>query len=472
MAHLSVGAPSGQAVRARTYLFGGTRACIGTPPWGIAVWVPLFFFYLYGVRFTFMPISTSRLLVICGACVAAIFVVVKGRLRIPLEVRTFLIIYCPVLGWTGLQAAAYGAVAVEPLTGTVLIIAHGLTGGLCFAALLDRGRFDFRDLVALIQAVIAIQAFFIVLYFISWDFREFTFQYIPEEGNIDHRLQVHRSRGLTQSSGASLSVVQAIGLLCTAYLVSESGRTMRGLLWCIASFALILFSILVTGRSGLLVLPLIAIYFLATLAPKLSVRKSVLWFVVLAPGMLIGGALLVTYAYEGFFGQIRSIAGEDALSLTTRWVLSEFLSADGTVQSRTIEALRGHWFLPDTIGVFLFGDPSTWALSRIPSDIGVIRMLHAIGAVGVVGFYGLYAFLFTCSVRMARSYEERAFLVLLAVFLLVLEAKEPFLFSVQISTFPLLVFCFLAFRQARARAWNNAKLRRGEGEGEVLGTRD
>jgi len=91
----------------------------------------------------------------------------------------------------------------------------------------------------------------------------------------------------------------------------------------------------------------------------------------------------------------------------------------------------------------VFGDPATWDLHRVPSDIGPIRLLFGSGVLGTVLFYMSFIVLFFSLVQSIDGYREKLFLGLLCVFLLVTEFKEPFLMKVNVNSYLFILFFYL-----------------------------
>ncbi|MFW5700191.1 MAG: hypothetical protein ACOCWM_00750 [Cyclobacteriaceae bacterium] len=409
----------------------------------------LLFFFLYGIDFTFLPLSTARIIVLAGAGYILLSITSDTSIILRRSFVFLLMLYFVLLSWIAFITFVYDLKDITILTGILLMFAHSFIGGYFFAMLFNRFEYDFRSVILFIQVAITIQAVFIIIYFLSWDFREFTFSYIPETGNIDYRENLFQSRGLTHSSGAALSVLQSLGVLFTSYLLSTVSFKSKQFLYLSLSFGLLCISIFLTGRTGFLMLPLVGVYFFMLMVFKLKIPKNVGFFILIAPLMLLVSYFTFRYVYNNFFGGITTAGGEDILSRVFRWYIEEFYS-DGRLQSKTFTFLTStHLFFPEDNSVLLFGDPTTWSLNRIRSDIGLVRMWHGIGLLGIILYYSFIIALFMQMILSSRGFNEKLMLSLLLLFLFIIEFKEPFMFSVSVNAFFILIFSYMFLNNIR-----------------------
>jgi hypothetical protein len=408
----------------------------------------LIFFYVYSINFTFLPTHTSRLVLF----VLALFVVFYLNLRkeevvIPRDIifiAFFNVIYI-LLALIGSGLEGFSDLSI--LNSALLLIFHCFLGGIFFSFLLKYYRVDFRGLVFLLQVVIVYQAIFILIYFVSWDFRDFTFLYIPEGDSIAHQSNLFRSRGLTHAASATLSIVQSFGLLFTAFLVATTNYKSKQNIYFLLSFSLVLCSVILTGRTGLLMIPIVVMYLLYSIFIDFKIRKNSLLFISILPSALALICLVVWLGYKYILGGFETSWGEDGIDRLIRWVSEEFISPDGNIQSKTFDALTAHWFLPSSWGVLFFGDATTWNLNRIYSDVGVIRRLHGTGLVGLITLYLIYIFIFGICILNASGSEAKMMLLSLCIFLFITELKEPFLTKLDISCFIMLFFSYLVINR-------------------------
>ncbi len=424
------------------FSFKNNSIFVSTRPLKLFFLVLSLFFYLYGVNFTFLPISTARIIIVIAFCYFLLTLLFKPSIIIRRSGLLLLLIFMVFGYWVIFISIISGFRDKAILTSVILMVIHSLMGGWFFSVLFQEFKFDFRKVIFIIQIVITIQAVFILIYFVSWSFREFTFAYIPETGNIDYRENLFQSRGLTHSSGAMLSVLQSVGVLFSAYLISTVNFRSKEFFYLLFSFGLLCLSIIITGRTGLLMLPLVFIYFTLMLFLKPGIPKNITYFSFTAPLILIASFLIFRYLYANLLGGITTSSGEDILDRIARWYLVEFFD-EGRIQSRTFMILSEHWFFPDNTLVLLFGDPATWGVDRISSDIGYVRMWYGIGIIGIIFYYSLLFTVFLQMVLLSKAYPEKIMISILGIYLFFIEMKEPFMFNISVNAFFILIFVYL-----------------------------
>jgi len=396
------------------------------------------------VNFTFLPISTARIILLIGLVYLIILWYVKFPTSINIDKGVLIVILLYVLYfvWIFFISVYQELKDVAILSNALLLLIHPFIGGLFFSLVFHKMDYTLRDVILVIQIVIFIQAIFIVIYFVSWDFREFTFNFIPETGNIDHKETLFRSRGLTHSSGAGLSVVQAMGLLFTSYLIATIRYKSKQFLYLIFSFGLLVISIGITGRTGLLMLPLVFSYIIVLMIRKSKMPKNLIYFTIIIPLVIIASYLLFKHGYMTLVDE-----GDTAVfDRLVRWYTKEFYG-ESQVQSRTVKILLDHWFLPEDSSTLLFGDPTTWNVNRIRSDIGLVRRLHGAGFIGIVLIYTLYLFVFLYIIIKSKKLTAKLLFALLGLFLFIIEVKEPMFTRLPIASVYMLFFPYFLLRK-------------------------
>lgn len=419
-------------------------------PMKVFLLVFILFFYIYGVNFTFLPVHTSRLILLAAFIYFTLKFFFKPRIEVENTVLIAVFLYVVYFNWVFLISGFQQLKDVTILANTLLLFVHTLVGGIFFSTIFHKMNFTLRDAILFIQIVIFIQAVFIFIYFLSWDFREFTFNYIPETGNIDHRETLYRSRGLTHSSGSTLSVLQSIGLLFTAYLISTVSYRSKQFFYLILSFGFLVVSIGLTGRTGLFMLPVVLTYLLFLLMMKNKLPKNITYFAISIPLVLIASYFILKYGYFALLGD-----GDAAVfDRLVKWYVDEFFG-EGQVQSRTIRTiLHEHWFLPDDLKTFYLGDPSTWSVNRIPSDAGLVRRMHGVGLFGGALIYVLYLIVFLYIVVKSRGVAEKGLFALLGLFLLIIELKEPMITHLSIAGVYLMIFSYFLLENHSGNLYN------------------
>jgi hypothetical protein len=407
----------------------------------------LLFFFVYSVEFSFLPVHTSRIISVFGGLML-LLISIRASHRVVVDQQVLLVtaLLSGFVVWVGIRTAMTGAEDLSLLIAGALIIIQVLPGAAAIAYVLRRLDFDFDKVIQLLYAIIAIQALLIVVSFFSWDFKQWTLAHIPPSSNVDP-LHPFRVRGLTHGTGAKLSAFQGAGLIMAAYLLMKC-QSYSELARLLALSVLIVASIVLTGRTGVLAIPL-AVALLGTrllITGKIN-RKSAVAVLAL-PAALVIGFLLFQQYYLFLGGWDSTTAGSDAMQSLIRWFSEDFvaLMSDDRLSESTVGVLlQYHWFLPKSDTSLIFGDPNTWSLARIHSDVGVVRMLFGAGLVGTTLLYIGVLAMFISMLGWCRSIEQQALIALLAVWMALVELKEPYFLDLRYLSFICVLFFFLCF---------------------------
>lgn len=398
----------------------------------------LLFFFLYGVNFTFLPAYTSQLIAFGVLVGFAILSFDKEELVLQTDKNILLVftLWLLLLLWVLILSVATVFRDIGLLTNVILLFFQVFAGSLFFALWFYKNKYSFRGLMRFIQVLIVIQAVFIVIYFFSMDFKLFTLKFIPEGGNLS-ALHPYRSRGLTHGAGASLAAFQGTGILITVYLIVKA-QSWKWTLFDLFSLGVLAASVMLTGRTGFIVLPFIIGFVAIYTVYKSRISRKLLTSALLFPAIIAGGFLMMETYYTQLFG------GGDVFNALTRWAFGEFGDLLTRGESRTLNVLfDDHLFFPDEPLLFLFGDPTTFSLNRIPSDIGLVRRLFGTGLVGVTLIYTLIGMICYYSFKKASELPEKLFILVFAVWMFMLEAKEPFVTDFRFAALYMIIFCFL-----------------------------
>lgn len=399
----------------------------------------LLFLFLYNINFSFLPVITSRLVLLVGMLWAIVLAVRGARLSMNRDMIMVLGFGTLSFVYSLVNLFLHGFLDASLTKGTALILVHSAFGGFFFALLFSKGRYEFRGVVKMLHAAITLQAVFIVLFFVSAGFREFNLDYIVTNSNLIPSASSFRSRGIAGSYGASLALAQSFGLLFGGYLIVSWSDRLSERIYLVASFVLIVASVMLTGRTGLLMLPVVLLYFalVAYKGPK-GLKSGIL------PFFLISGSLVLGLFGLKFGAALLSRADSaERFNSLLNWIAMEVIVTDDGIRFYTLDVLLKHVFFPDQWNLVVFGDPATWDLHRVPSDIGPIRLLFGSGVLGTVLFYMSFIVLFFSLVQSIDGYREKLFLGLLCVFLLVTEFKEPFLMKVNVNSYLFILFFYL-----------------------------
>ena len=400
------------------------------------------FFFLFSVKFTFLPAHSYQIVLL----IASFYVIIdyirnrKNLFSISSEFKIFTYLYLLLFLWI---VISYGFNEFEDpymIKKIIILFIKSILCSLIFVYIFLKFNISFKNLILYLQIIIFIQALFVIFYFFNIDFKNWTLDFIPASGNLDPRLDF-RSRGLMNGASATGSLMMSFGLIFTSYLAVVSEVKKRYFFYFSISFSLILISIFFIGRTGFLIVPFVGFYFLFIYIYKKEFRNNIKIFV----------GYIFTYLVIGFvFLSILMYLNLLSIDLTKfntvlNWVTNEINFQNGSMEIKTLTILSSHWFVPDDIKTFLFGNPSSFDEERISSDIGFIRILYGFGIIGSILFYGFFIFVFLKMIQKLEKIEEKLIIIIFAILLFITEIKEPFLFKVSINSFILLLFLFINF---------------------------
>jgi len=271
-----------------------------------------------------------------------------------------------------------------------------------------------------------------LVYFFNIDFKEWTLEYIPQSGgNIDHA-KSFRSRGIVGSSGATLALFQSFGLLFTTYLISIDKLNIKKIFYYSMSFIIIVGAIIVSGRTGLVMIPMLFLYtFLLYLKDKKSSKILIKSIVILS---LLAISLVVFYFYK------MDLFSNNNMLFLKSWFSNEVKIIDGKIEIYTLNVLAQQWLFPKDLFSFIFGDTTTWHVSRIKTDIGYLRVLNALGIIGCIVLYSFFLFIFISMAKRLKDQRNKAMIITLGVFLFIAEYKEPFFLKVVVTSLVMLLY--------------------------------
>ncbi|MEX0661270.1 MAG: hypothetical protein WEA58_04550 [Balneolaceae bacterium] len=400
----------------------------------------LLFFFVYSVQFSFLPMFTSQLLGGAVVLIGVAFFLYAGDVDFSMNhsAKTVLLLWFILFIWVFLRTIQTDFQDLSLLINTVLLFEVFIVA-LFFTLWMFLKGFTFADMIRLVQMIIVVQGIFIIIYFLSWEFKEFTLLFIPEGGNLP-ALHPFRSRGLTNGAGAKLAAQQASGILFTAYLMLKA-KNRNWLIFDILSIGILLISVFMTGRTGFLIIPIVAAFYtLYVLRKKLLPRNPMLTGAIL-PLLIIGAYFGIQLLFEAY---VATQFDYDVFRSFNRWAFSEFQDLAVSGRSRTVDALiNEHLFFPDKAGLFLVGDPTTYLVNRVDTDIGFVRRIFGIGLIGLTLTYLFVGNIFVQMFKNQHHFTERLLIVTFGIWIFILELKEPFVTDFRFASLYFMMFCYV-----------------------------
>ncbi|HUH18945.1 hypothetical protein [Albibacterium sp.] len=396
----------------------------------------LLLFFIFSVKFLFFPLNSSRFVI--AGCFAALLILRRNELVFYFNKSAFKAFFILVLYalYTTTITLLNGSDNMANLFNIILILIQIAGGAYILSVFFIKENLN--QLLYLLLLIFGIQGILIFINFIFPAYREFMFVIMPLEGNIteDNFTSIFRTRGLMQSSGASVSAYLATGLLMGAYFLTSfklSRLDRRIIIFCLIW---IIVGIVFTGRTGFIMIPvaLFAYYTLLIINDKFN-WKSLLLLVYLP----IGSVLFYFLIKETYL--LLQPDGEIIIRAWEKWAFDQFLdNFNGTSgRSNTLAILQSYIFLPDDDNHLLFGDPTSWGVIR--TDVGYIRMIYAVGVIGALLFYTGMMRLYFHVMSHGKTLSIQVLCGFLLLWQLIIEYKEPmfshFYFT---STIALMVF--------------------------------
>jgi len=396
-------------------------------------------FFVYSVNFSFLPTYSGRFVLFFLLCFHLVIIQLNKPNSLPTNYVYLLLGFSFFTLWCLAITIVSNTNNYSLLIASTLFFLEGILGTLLLVGYLNFHQVQGARLFCLFVDVITLQALFIVIYFVSPSFKELAAFLVPaEESNVKGLASLIRSRGLTHSASATLSLVQAAGGFVLLYLVAL--KQIKRPLWMVGLALLhIVISVILTGRTGILLLALgfIGGPLVAVLSGRLT--KNLLKILVAAPILLFFGFLALNFLYTNLLGGFQTSWGQDGFDYMLTWATREFTGGSEGRRFAILEVLQRMWVFPVSDISLFFGDPSSWG--NIPSDVGIVRLLNATGLIGTLFFYVPFLLLFLFLIRGANSPTDKVFLGLLVFFLLLAEFKEPFLLKLYVIKTVIIIFC-------------------------------
>ena len=279
--------------------------------------------------------------------------------------------------------------------------------------------------------VCAFQGGMIIYSLFSWEYREWLASLVVEGGNYELTL-ADRPPGFSNSTGANLSVIQALGVFSSLWVAFGNNPWWAKVLSVIGAIVAVVSTILV-GRTGLMLSTLFVAFYCIRDLGRLRFRSTAVAAAFVAL-VVFQGPSLIAYLMENRGDYLPDF------QKMSNWAF-EFFINDGNVYSvydlstmpipkLTFETLMGTGIVNNGSG----------------NDSGYVQNYYALGLLMSVVFYSVVAYL--CTITWLKSRERFLYLSLIGGVFLV-ELKEPFMLK-YIYLFFIMSQYFLMARFANA----------------------
>ncbi|XMB85734.1 hypothetical protein RJG79_10015 [Mycoplasmatota bacterium WC44] len=299
-----------------------------------------------------------------------------------------------------------------------------------------RNRMDFFKTLSI---VVFVQSCFVIVSWLSIDFRVFIDSLLVQTGNLS-LLSAQRPPGLMNSAGAKASVILGIGSAITFYQLTCNNSKKSVLIYSFM-FMVSTVSTLIVGRTGLLLLMVLVSTILIQNGRQLIFTYRFLKIVVIFTLVIIITILIIP---------------ESVLPLINHkvnWIVSEF--SDGLFKAKTLIYLQQMTIKELDISTLI--GTSQIRLPGGQHDSGYIQNYHSLGLIFTIIFYGIVLFHLLTLSHISKNFvkRNRLFIVVFISSLFIIEYKEPFVLSYS--------FLFILFTMLRIQDYKeNKKIKIGE----------
>lgn len=367
------------------------------------------FFLLYNISFQAAPPVTT------GRVVLLVLLVLGGPSLVRLLVRTarqHAVWVTWIAGLAGYSLLLWYFSGRVDLTQTSRLLNFAVFVLLAPVVVLATCAPTLERLVRAVTLAALAQAGFIVLAYLSPEFRGWTASVLVQGGNIPLRT-AFQVAGFSNSAGAAHSVTQAAGAFCAIYASRLATRPRTAALYVAAAVAIGASAVLV-GRTGML---LSVVFIVAGLGLAARLRH-----VVTSASVLTVVAALVVYNFDAIVD--RAYLVNPAVGRTLTWSLGAFTRL---VHDPSVQELAGTPIPPLEVDTLLgTGLVTSHGTNASGHDSGYVQTYYALGLVAAILFYGGFALML---LRGWLRQRERLLLALLILAIFAVELKEPFIFK-------------------------------------------
>lgn len=272
-------------------------------------------------------------------------------------------------------------------------------------------------------------------------FRDFIYSYTANDRAVMGGRYYYSMAGLSNGGGAQLSVYQSVGVIIAPLYYFIYPTKMRLLLSCLAFFVC-LFSVFITGRTGILLA-----FVFTPIVLLINLGKNPTW-------KFLSALTLILFFIFSASAIFKTSQESDRIEF---YKIFERLSSLDDGYESTSDVLSSQWILPkDGVTLFL-GEPKLIGSDQsdeyrlVKSDIGYIRILHGYGVVGSFFHYLFYFYIIYIGLKKLKSAKISSGIgigvginVVFAFIILFSQAKEVFVLTRMGFTFTCL-FAFVLF---------------------------
>lgn len=263
-----------------------------------------------------------------------------------------------------------------------------------------------------------------------------------------HFQDVNRVGGLYLSGGAVPSMFQAIPLLIIPYLFKQKKiKFITAISW----YLILTGSIIITGRSGLLLIPFSVLIMLnnSSFPKKIALTTLAIALIMMLPLLL-----------QNIYGWVQSTGNQKLSFNYDRLLTLTSINPNNPNSDQTIAVILSKISLPDSVSQLLFGNVnfSNYLYTDV-SDMGFNIILFKFGIIGFVLYYLSFFYMIFCIFRF-KYLDKTASFFLKVTFLayILLEFKEEVMYARNGYSIMLLLFFAAAISERQNLKKKNKSL--------------
>ena len=379
----------------------------------------LMFLFIYNISFLAAPSLTTGRFVIIALMIALFSRVYKESLYFVRENWFSFFIFAFVLFYSLVLYIFNGRVDNTQFSRSFHFLLYSIFGFLLFSTLLKHDLYKF---VSIFSLATLIQSLFIIYSYISPEYREWLSNLLVQGGNIPLS-EATQVPGFSNSSGALLSVIQALGVFSALY-AGRLSRSLHTIYFYIFIAIINMASTIVVARTGFfLSIAFFVLFFIITI--KKERRALIVGTVAVLVVIYFSGSRLYTFISDY----------NPKIEYLGNWVSGFF--QQGTQEESLKELLTQH--IPPLTFETLVGTGLVveGEVNASGNDSGYIQTYYAIGLIIALAFYMA---LLGILIKYIYLSKDRLLFGTLVLCMFIVEIKEPFIFK---YTYPFFVFSLI-----------------------------
>lgn len=369
------------------------------------------FGFIYDINFTFLPSLTSARICFLILLLTSIF----NRKNIPRSVLSIMLIMLFILCVSLFQYSF--SLDSTQVSRIIWFTLYGLIAPFLFTEWI-KSKNEFLNLVT---AAVAFQSILSILSFINPAVKSLFYSLIIYTSNYDEDLTL-RAVGFASIGGASLSVIQSLGVITALILLKINDFKLYKTIQIWLSIILIVLSTILIGRTGLFIsLLCIVIYFITEIR---SIKNVLVFFLI----------VFLFYQIDAieFLADATKNVNNFNVEMFTEWIETAFKVKGND----TTDALASMPIPPISTETIL-GTGKVVNSSGIGNasghDSGYIQAYYSLGLLVAILFYISYLLFIVNHIKKVNN----KYLYILVIVMYVIEIKEPFIFHYIVPFFVL-----------------------------------